>query len=589
MRAHHLRTLNEINMSYSSLRREAAQIGATVGVEFEMVVPGAMGEPESSEPDYDYDEVTTSIDQVVNFFHDGDHNSSRDVQRLREKLEEEYLDWFDMTALEKWNEVKADVLRAHILEHVYDQDIAIKNYLTDVLGLDDQDVQTTINAGKRGTTFTSSKQLNMWADDNQYWDWWKEAADHAEGQVDELVNDALDDWQNRYDDVYQSWLDEHRDDNWGDYQETWLHHEGLRTMVDVQQEYGQFVSWPHWTEGGDEGEPDVAGVAHSFGQAIGRPVNFSTRYHGGRREPGKYVVEPDGSIDTDDSGDAGLEFISPPMPLDEMLVELDRVRNWAQRRGCYTNESTGLHMNVSVPNYSRSNLDYVKLAMLLGDEHVLATFGRLSNSYCRSAFEKVMRSGKRNPEVTKGVFNLLRNKLNDIASRSIHGTSTDKYTSINVKDGYVEFRSPGGDYLDDDYWGEVKSTLLRFVVALDAACSRTKYHQEYLKKFYKALAPTSDDPDMVAMFVKWAGGKGEFDTQQLRGLLQARRAQRSQRVPPETADHQVSREFQFKAWHVDRPEYPLIVHANSYNDARQEAHQMVPAWRPEDIRLEYQG
>mgnify|MGYP003344215961 CR=1 FL=1 len=41
-------------------------------------------------------------------------------------------------------------------------------------------------------------------------------------------------------------------------------------------------------------------------------------------------------------------------------------------------------MNVSVPGYSLEKLDYVKLALLLGDNHILKTFDRMNYNYCRS-------------------------------------------------------------------------------------------------------------------------------------------------------------------------------------------------------------
>ena len=114
---------------------------------------------------------------------------------------------------------------------------------------------------------------------------------------------------------------------------------------------------------------------------------------GARRAPGHYVVEPDGSLDPDDGDDTGLEFVSPPLPLSELLSDLDKVKKWADKHGCYTNDSTGLHINVSVPNFSLQSLDYVKLALLLGDKYILDQYGRSTNTYCKSALDKVKAAG----------------------------------------------------------------------------------------------------------------------------------------------------------------------------------------------------
>jgi hypothetical protein len=73
------RDLFEINMSPSNLRAEAAKTGAIAGMEFEMIVPDVKGNDPEMEPDYDSDERCRSIDDAVEFFHDGDYNGRREV------------------------------------------------------------------------------------------------------------------------------------------------------------------------------------------------------------------------------------------------------------------------------------------------------------------------------------------------------------------------------------------------------------------------------------------------------------------------------------------------------------------------------
>ena len=150
-------------------------------------------------------------------------------------------------------------------------------------------------------------------------------------------------------------------------------------MSDVSASFE--ISWPYWTSNDEmQGKVDIESVADDFGNFVGKRVNWSSSYHRGRREPNAYVVEPDGSLDPDSSEDMGLEFVSPPMPIDEMIDQLNEVQKWAKGYGCYTNDSTGLHINISVPGFSRDKLDFVKLALLLGDKYVLEQFGRSSNT-----------------------------------------------------------------------------------------------------------------------------------------------------------------------------------------------------------------
>jgi hypothetical protein len=96
--------------------------------------------------------------------------------------------------------------------------------------------------------------------------------------------------------------------------------------------------------------------------------------------------------------------------------------------------------------------------------------------------------------------------MDSLATKAIHSGTTAKYTSINTKDGYVEFRSPGGDWLGDNF-DLIEPTLLRFVVALDAAIDPEKYRQEYQKKLYKLLTADSKDDSTIRYFVDYVAGK----------------------------------------------------------------------------------
>jgi hypothetical protein len=180
-----------------------------------------------------------------------------------------------------------------------------------------------------------------------------------------------------------------------------------------------------------------------------------------------------------------------------MINSLNEVVQWARTNGCYTFQpkkdsssgGTGLHMSVSVPGFSREKLDYVKLALLLGDEYVLKEFGREANSYTKSAMSNLQGRAtymQSEPELLS-FFDEMRKGLSVEAAKLIHNGNTSKFTSINTKDKYIEFRSPGGDWLKEDI-PKLENTLLRFVVALDAACDPQKYRNEYLKKLEALLS-----------------------------------------------------------------------------------------------------
>ena len=504
--------LDEVAMNPTRLKQEAAKTGAQAGMEFEMIVPNVKQEEGDGDPeaDYDSDESSGSIQNIRNFFYDRNYNGLREVESLVDELTEGYHEWADERRSEQWDSEGKDYLREYIeSEGEFDEDAALDEAY-DQLGLTDEQKEAANKAGAKTTKLKD-------AENNEDWKHWKEATDMVDEKRDQFVEEEWDEQGRLYDNAREKWMDE---SDWPDENE-WLSSEGLYTMQDIESNYN--ITWPHWYYPDNGGELSVDDIGDEFSRMIGKPVNTSERYHGARREAGHYVVEPDGSLEPDDSNDGGLEFVSPPMPIDEMITDFNKVVAWAKKTGCYTNDSTGLHINVSVPDFSREKLDYVKLALLLGDEYVLKEFDREGNTFCKSALKQVKDNIRENPANAKKLLDGMKEGLSDIASKLVHSGSTHKYTSINTKDGYIEFRSPGGDWLDADI-PKIENTLLRFVVALDAAVDPQKYRKEYLKKLYKLLEPSKDSTDTIQYFAKYAAG--ELPKAALRSFVQQAQLER---------------------------------------------------------------
>ena len=451
--------LFEITMSPTSLKKLSAQTGALAGMEFEMIVPNIEGGDDGDqEPDYEYDERCRSIEDAVQFFYDGDFNGRRDVERLRDRMQNDYQEWLDDKLYRDWERVGEEYLEEWVPNNV----------------------------------------------DESEW--------NPEGLEGEARQEALSEYiANLHADPGGSnAFDEYREENQESYDESdWLDDEDLDLMSSIENTYS--MSWPHWTSVGS-GEGSIEEVADNFSDAIGRPVQASSSYHSGsvQRPSTKnphYIVEPDSSLEPDDNNDQGLEFVSPPLPIEELLSDLNKVKAWADKTGCYTNDSTGLHINVSVPGWTggTDQLDYVKLALLLGDEFVLDSFGRAGNTYAKSAMGKIRDAVRKSPDRAQELMDKMKLGMDQLASKVIHGRSTEKYTSINVKNGYIEFRSPGGDWLNDNF-AEIDNTLRRFTVALSAAVDPEAYRQEYLKKLYKLL-DVSGEKDPLSYFAKYAAGE----------------------------------------------------------------------------------
>jgi len=328
--------LDEINMSPSSLQRLAGAVDARAGMEFEMIVPdvGTVDDDGDLEPDYDQDESVVSIEDACKFFYDGDYNGRRDIQSLRDSMREDYESWVMEHFDEYWYENAHELIREYLTLNASDRDII---EILELAGGEAEEVEEN-GASKEDYAAAAERVI----DDRDSSAWYDDARNAAE-------QDYLSDT---------------------DREEEWLNSAGLGSMADIENRYQ--ITWPHWHNPNEgSGEYNIEQVASEFEDAIGRSVYHSTSYHGAHRSPTAYSLEPDGSLDPENAEDAGLEFISPPLPVNEMLADLKKVKAWADSRGCYTNKSTGLHINISVPNYSLRDLDYVKLALLLGDEYIL--------------------------------------------------------------------------------------------------------------------------------------------------------------------------------------------------------------------------
>jgi hypothetical protein len=139
-----------------------------------------------------------------------------------------------------------------------------------------------------------------------------------------------------------------------------------------------------------------------------------------------------------------------------------------------------------------------------------------------------------------------------------------------VKDCYIEFRSPGGDWLNDNF-AEIDNTLRRFTVALSAAVDPEAYRQEYLKKLYKLL-DVSGEKDPLSYFAKFAAG--ELPKAALKSFVRQAQLERGVNRGKETGP---------MVWKVSNPPQSLAsieVVANSKEEAikRATAQDGYPSW-----------
>ena len=446
--------LDEVNMSPGALadfaKTPLAQ-AMTAGFEAELVIPNAQSDDDGEmEPDYDEDIRCSSTQQIRDFF-EGDYNGRRSVDRAIEEIDEKFYEYADEKIMEEFENEEVEMITQILKDNG-----KTPEEIEEIMGVED-------------------KRYNR-------------------------------DYQNAYDQAYE----EFRDGAEYDQYTRRFFRDNFPLMSDVASETG--LDWPHWTNsGGGDGESSES-IADDIAQSIGMDVKASSGYHGMKRGTGFFILEPDSSIDSED-GEAGLELVSPPLPLSQCLEYLDKVFRWANERGCSTNASTGFHMGISIPDQTRENVDHLKFTMFLGDDYVLQQFGRESNTYAKSMVQQMSQklrnlnagSGNMSAESILGTF---KDGLNSSAANFIKKSLTtthDRYVTVNIKDKYIEVRSAGGDYLDD--LPKIKNTLLRYVRAMSLAADPEAEKQEYAKKLYKFLSPmVRGDDDIIKYFTQYSSG-----------------------------------------------------------------------------------
>jgi hypothetical protein len=510
--------LDEVKMSPSALQQWAtsdAAKGIRAGFEAELIFRDTTNDDDDDgemEPDYDYDERARSVQSVIDFFNGGDFGGlgPRQESQLQDGLDNQYMEWMDERMYDAFRDEQEDLIKKVLVDEEWDEDNEIQKQLA-LLDLTDDEINEIIKVGERAPRFTRSSEQQAYIQENPLYQKYMDAQTEAEGLLDELVQDSI----RAQDKYYDAALDDFRENFYIDDDSDFFSDVGLSYMSDIASEYN--LDWPYMTGSGggnNGGSRDWEDIGTSLQSAIDMPVKVSSNYHSTTRKEGRWIVEPDSSLDPDDREDFGLEIVSPPLPLLDALEKLQEVTDWANNPSegnAYTNQSTGLHMGVSVP-YKGGDVDYLKLILFLGDEYVLQSFGREANTYTKSAMSKFRENIKGGRADPAGALMLMKNNLIEFAYREIQkGVGTGKYTSAHIQDGYIEFRSAGGDWLAEESADPQKlsSTMLRYARAMQIAADPSAERQEFAKKLYKFVAPEGDS--QLALFSQFAAGAIDKD------------------------------------------------------------------------------
>lgn len=212
-------------------------------------------------------------------------------------------------------------------------------------------------------------------------------------------------------------------------------------------------------------------------------VEVFRRYHERSKSLDRWYIEPDGSL-RPNSGDYAAEVVGPPLHFKDALEALKKFVVFCKDNNIYTNSSTGLHINVSVPN----QLDVLKLALFSGDKYALKTFGREQSNYARSIIDAL----KSSSDVTNAGMNPLTDQTVEDILQTARRIASDHFSSVNyTSSGYVSFRQAGGDYLNK--LDSVMIVLRNFARAMVIASHPGMGKDEYMAKLVKLIPGKQDD------------------------------------------------------------------------------------------------
>lgn len=261
--------------------------------------------------------------------------------------------------------------------------------------------------------------------------------------------------------------------------------------------------------------PTAEQVAYSIRKLLGADVKISRDYHGDSKNGKSWYIEPDSSID---GHGAGLELVSPPLRLEDALSALSSVCEWMETDAqAETNTTTGLHINVSIPNI-QEKLDPLKLVLFLGEAHVGKEFGRQNNTYAKQHLPELIRTIE-----DEGIVPTDFKGMTELARRILSREQSTKYRTVNLStlySGYLEFRIAGGMNYHADF-GLLKNTVLRFVSVVESACDPSADKKEYARKVANLFSasvktvevpasPSKDAKDALARLIKMDARMNRF-------------------------------------------------------------------------------
>jgi len=499
--------LYEFNMSPSKLQGAVDEMisktGPQIGLEFEVCMPngidGARGD------DYNIDiSPSMTIDDLDDFFESNEMDDFRPiVDSYQEWIYDKEAEWTDeqvqdaINSPAEYTDIKMQVIEDFDVDSTNDSTDAMIKITGNEDSYDmDQEIAEDILIHAANAVREFGPVKHWYGSPSTL----QALTPHAQMYYEIFIEDsdnAIDPFRDYFQQVFFENEVEYNDEQYS--MGAYLLDQGYEKIKDFWYDNTDFLYWPGAGDGDQPFDIDVAHqIASDMTDELGFQVEVGDGYHSiedrsGLQSNNTWIIEEDPTIEPDE-GDNAFEIVMPVRPYASGVNDIEEFTDFLKTRHAYTNSTTGLHINVSLQNIPFDKLDYAKLVVMLGDDHVLKQFNREFNTYSLHAMKQLQdamdkKQGfdteKRHKADAYGeMMQQMKTKTNMAVQNAFKDIDFGKYSSVGIKDGYIEFRSMGGDnYLDNI--DTIINTINRFIVAFGVASDETAYQKEYGKKLYK--------------------------------------------------------------------------------------------------------
>jgi len=217
----------------------------------------------------------------------------------------------------------------------------------------------------------------------------------------------------------------------------------------------------HDSRGDFDPDEEDYDISKEYFEELDFPVKFTDGWS----------VISDASLKSDTNG---VEIVTPPLKLSELVDTIEKVFKWMSKYG-HTDSTCGFHVHMSINN--GSELDPLKLILFAEEGLVYKYFAdRVDNRYAES-----IKKGHFN---TMGPFTI--DDIKELAKKNKIDKefNTEKYLGIHLielKKNHVEFRYMGGD----DYhkkFKEIREIIANYAHWLSIAGDPNYKRNEYITK-----------------------------------------------------------------------------------------------------------